>query len=66
MSAFRPYTGLLLALALAVGLYYSYSTFIAPGDGAGSGSSAERGGFGGGRVQPVLVQPVRQETFADR
>ena len=66
MSAFRPYTGLLLALALAVGLYYSYSTFIAPVDGAGSGSSAERGGFGGGRVQPVLVQPVRQETFADR
>lgn len=66
MSAFRPFTGLLLAVALAVGLYYGYSTFIAPGDGAGSGSSAERGGFGGGRVQPVLVQPVRQETFADR
>jgi len=64
MSAFRPFTGLLLAVALAVGLYYGYSTFIAPG--AGSGSSAERGGFGGGRVQPVLVQPVRQETFADR
>jgi membrane fusion protein (multidrug efflux system) len=64
MSAFRPFTGLLLAVALAVGLYYGYSTFIAPG--AGSGSSAERGGFGGGRVQPVLVQPVRQEIFADR
>ena len=64
MSAFRPFTGLLLAVALAVGLYYGYSTFIAPG--AGSGSSAERGGFGSGRVQPVLVQPVRQEIFADR
>jgi membrane fusion protein (multidrug efflux system) len=64
MSAFRPFTGLLLAVALAVGLYYGYSTFIAPG--AGSGSSAERGGFGGGRVQPVLVQPVHQEIFADR
>ena len=66
MSAFRPFTGLLLAVALAVGLYYGYSTFIAPGDGAGSGSSAGRSGFGSGRVQPVLVEPVRQETFADR
>jgi len=66
MSAFRPFTGLLLAVALAVGLYYGYSTFIAPGDGAGPGSSAGRSGFGSGRVQPVLVEPVRQETFADR
>lgn len=63
MSSFRPFTGLLLAVILAVGLYFGYSTFIAPSD--QSGPDRAGGGFGP-RAQPVIVMPVRQETFADR